>query len=331
MKRTSLSSIFLLTIWFGGCAPAAKPVVIHYDQIIVGEVEKSAVISAPGAAQRSLSLTGSVGGRAARLLEEKEGADLWKEARATLAENRERSLVRLRNDLERKYLGESRAKAIEAERASEGEDNAAWKGVLSEVEALMERYAGEKTELSADLAGRIGFPDKGQALPRRRQEEVYAEMRAEKVEELRKQLGEIDAQFEAELNQILMAYQKRRQDRILELLEIDYAGDQAALARAEQEAQDAIRKVIGLVDAAIPQLQKRLEALNAKTVQGKSAEAVRPRFETEKWTEGLSQQELEKYANVFMKSRGYELDKSSKAVDVTEEFKEWLKKNAVSR
>lgn len=331
MKRTSLSSIFLFSIWLGGCAPAAKPVTINFKLISVSESVKSASISGPRVEQSRLQLSGSVGGRGARLLEEKEGVALWNQARETLAENREKSLNRLRSDLERKYMGESRANAIAAEEANREADNLAWQEVLDQVEELMSRYAGEKTELSADLAGRIGFPDKGQSVPRRRQEEVYAEMRAEKVKELREQLGELDARFEAELSAILLSYQRERQQRIVELLELDYAGDQAAIARAEQEALEAIRAVMGQVDAAIPELQKRLEPLNATIVQGESAEAVRPRFETQEWTVGLSEQELREYAIVFVKSRGYEISTSSKAVDVTEEFREWLQKNAVTR
>ncbi len=331
MKPSKLACILALAIGFGGCAPAPKRVSVDLTKLIVGAKTVEQPIYGPRGSLKNLSLSGEVGGRSVRFLEEKEGAELWEEAKATLIENRARSLERLKRDLERKYIGEARAKAIEAERLNELADDLAWGSVLEQTKFLMEKYAGRKTELNAELAGRIGFPDEGQPVPRRAREEVFLEQRRAKVAALRKEIAELDAQFKAELTAILLDYEKYRNERLLSLMELDYAGDLAAIARAEAEADEAIRSVIGQVNSAIPRLQKRLEALNSVSLKGDSARAVEPNFGVERWQVGLSQQELQKYVNVFVKSRGYKLESNGRGEDVTVEFNQWLKKNAVTR
>jgi exonuclease VII large subunit len=331
MKLSKVACLLTLAIGFGGCEPAPKRVSVDLSQIVVGQKVSEQPIAGPRSSLKSLSLVGNVGGRSARLLEEREGVELWEEAKATLVENRARSLERLKSDLERKYIGESRAKAIEAERLNELADDFAWGSVLDQTEQLMERYAGRKTELNAELASRIGFPDEGQAVPRRAREEVFLEQRRARVAELRKEIAELDAQFKAELTIILADYEQERNERLLKLMDLDYAGDLEAIARAGKEADEAIRLVIGQVNSAIPQLQKRLETLNAVTLKGESAQSVEPNFETEQWQVGLRQQELQLYVNVFVKSRGYELVGDGRGEDVTVEFNKWLKKNAVIR
>jgi|GEM_PF-4884825 len=331
MKLSKFACILAVVISFGGCEPAPKRVSVDLSRLVVNSETKEQAIFGPRSSLKNLTLTGSVGGRSARLLEEREGAELWEEAKATLVANRAKSLERLKRDLERKYIGESRAKAIEAERLNELADELAWGSVLEQTREVMERYAGSKTELSADLAGRIGFPDEGQPVPRRAREEVFLERRRAKVAELRKAIADLDAQFKVELSAILNDYERDRNERLLDLMELDYAGDLEAIARAESEADEAIRLVIGQINSAIPQLQKRLEALEAVTLKGESARSVEPNFGVERWRVGLSQEELVKYVNVFVKSRGYKLESNGKGEDVTVEFNQWLKKNAVTR
>lgn len=323
--------ILVSALWFGGCAPAPKRVFVDVSRLTVSEKSTEISLTVPININKDLPISGQLIGRAPRLLQEQAGLELWDQARATLSENRQRSFDRLKRDLERKYIGESRAKAIEAQRASELLDEADWSLVLEQTRDLMERYAGQKTELNAELAGLIGFPDEGQPPQRRVREEVFVQQRRDKVARLREEVAEIEARFKTELRSILNSYEKARHDRILQMIESDYAGDLQAIARANQEAEKAIQQVVGQVNSSVPQLRVQLAELSTARVSGKSAQSVYPRFGPETVDMGLSRADLEKYVNVFIKSRGYRLEKSKNSEDVTEEFKSWLKKNAVIR
>ncbi|MFM9872040.1 MAG: hypothetical protein ACKVQS_01090 [Fimbriimonadaceae bacterium] len=331
MQPIRIVLILVSALWFGGCAPAPKRVFVDLSLIPADSKTVVVSLSSPGAGSRRLSLKGQLGGRPARLLEEQAGLALWEEAKRTLNNNRERSFERLKRDLERKYIGESRAKALDAERANELLDEADWRLVLDQSQEIMERYAGKKTALDAELAGLIGFPDKGQPVPRHPREEVFIEQRKAKATRLRKDINEVDSAFKAELGVLLAQYEKGRSDRIMSLIERDYAGDLEAIALAKKESERAIQQVIGQVNYAIPQLRRQLGVLAPVTMNGESAAAVEPRFAPEGYRLGLSKQELEKYVNVFVKSRGYALGKVRDSENVTEEFAKWLKKNAVTR
>ncbi len=320
----------LIIFGFGGCAPAPKLVRLDLELFDTGVVAQSVQLSASVVSVRQ-DLRATLPGRASRLLEEREGLALWEKAKLTLAENRAKSLERLRADLERKYLGESRAEAIAKEREAKIRNDAEWATTLERVRVLMEQFAGEKTELSADLAGIIGFPDRGQKVQKRSGADVYFEMREKKVADLRKRLSEIDVEFQKKVGDVLADYRSGVVRRAAELAELDLAGDLAAIGRAEAEANAAIRSVIGQVDATIPQLLKRLDALPAESISGKRPVEVNPVREEAQWEEGLSREELEKYAMVFLKSRGYELSESANAVDVTKEFGEWLNQTLATR
>lgn len=325
------NSLGLVVIFgFGGCAPAPKPVRLDLDLFDTGVVAQSVQLSANRVSVRQ-DLRATLPGRASRLLEEREGLALWEKAKLTLAENRAKSLERLRADLERKYLGESRAEAIAKEREARIRNDEDWAATLERVRLLMEQYAGEKTELSADLAGIIGFPDRGQKVQKRSGADVYFELREKKVADLRKRLSEIEDVFQKEVGVVLAEYRSRVVGRAAELADLDLAGDLAAIGRAEAEANAAIRAVIGQVDATIPQLLKRLDALPSESIAGKRPEEVSPMREQVQWEEGLSREDLEKYAMVFLKSRGYERTERANAVDVTEEFGEWLNRTLATR
>jgi len=266
-----------------------------------------------------------------RLLQEQEGIDLWEDAKQTLTENRNRSLSRLQEDLERRYLGDERSAAIEAEAKDRVRDDADWEQTMAQFRLVLERYADEKAPLLAELAGFIGFPDQDKKLPRRTGEEAFRKFREKQVADLKAKIKVLDQAFEVESKEILIAYEGRKLDRLNARLDRDLAGDQAAIARAEEDATKFVRGVIGSVNDAIPDLAKRLEALPAKTVNAQTAKPLQPDWGNPTQIVGMDKKELSEYANVFVKSRGWKLDEGSRGQDVTKEFLEWLEKNAPGR
>ncbi|MBX3113714.1 MAG: hypothetical protein KF836_04035 [Fimbriimonadaceae bacterium] len=325
------SSFALVCLWLAGCVP--PPPVVHIDWSQVSTQQALQVVPQPPPISSSVpnSLQGSVGAKSVRLLQEKEGIELWEDAKQTLTENRNRSLERLREDLERRYLGDERSAAIEAEAKDRVLDDADWEQTMAQFRAVLERYADQKAPLLAELAGFIGFPDQDKKLPRRTGEEVYRKFREKQVADLKAQIKALDEAFEQESKGILVAYEQRKRDRLEVRLERDLAGDQAAIARAEADAAKFVRGVIGSVNSAIPDLAKRLEALPAKTVTAQSAKPLQPDWGNPSQIVGMGEKELSEYANVFVKSRGWKLDEGTRGKDVTKEFLEWLEKNAPGR
>lgn len=328
MKRSSFA---LICIWLAGCVP--PPPVVHIDWSQVPENKVEFAISTPPRTSSVLpnSLQGSVGAKPMRLLEEKEGIELWEKAKETLRVNRANSLTQLYEDLERRYLGDARAKAIEAEALDTERDDADWEATLAQFKAMLEAYADQKGPRAAELAGFIGFPDRNQRTPRRSGEEAFRKFREKQVADLREAIKELDANFEAQAKGVLVAYESRKRARIIAQYERDLAGDRAAIAQAEIDAEKFIRSVIGSVNDAIPDLAKRLEALPGKEVNAQTAKPMQPDWGSPKHSIGMDKKELAEYANVFVKSRGWKLDGGTRGKDVTEEFLEWLEKNAPGR
>lgn len=321
----------MILIAFGGCAPAPKQVWIDLAQFKPDAQERSARVDGPQIPTKQGGLAASMQSRPVRHLQESEGAALWAEALETLRANRERSRERLQRDLERKYLGEERAKVIEAEKQAELEDDANWQATLAKARSLVEDYAARRADFAVDLATRIGFPDNGQAPPPARSEAIYREWREQKIATIRGEIQTLDDEFQAKLGEVLGAYESGVRDRRARLKELDYAADQAGVARAAEDADKAIREVMGQVDAAVPELSRELAALPAKNLTGKGPAALKPGFATAVWQKGLTQKEIEKYAKVFLDSKGYRMVKDRRAHDATEEFREWLNRNAVTR
>lgn len=331
MSRTKTSGLILIIGLVGGCAPAPKPVRINFAQFSGAVEQQSATIITPQSPNRGDKLSATVEPRPPRLLQENAGATLWAEALQTLRANRERSRERLMRDLERKYRGEERAKVIAAEERSHAEDDQAWQETLAEARRLIDSYAAQKASLSIDLASRVGFPDRGQPVAVPRSEEVYKKWREDKVAGLREQVKAVDEAFEVELSRVLDTYEASAAQRRATVIDLDYAADRTALAKAEAETERAIREVMGQVDAAVPELAKQLQALSKRSVSGKAIQIIQPGFPGQIWTEGLAQADVKKYAKVFLESRGYRLVSDARAPDATEEFRQWLNRNAVTR
>lgn len=329
MKPLKLFGLFVI-LGFVGCEPAAKPVRLDLSAVDAVVESRSVVLEGQDSSIQQ-DLSGLLVGRAARFLEEKEGQALWDGAQATLAENRRVSLLRLRSDLERRYQGELRALSIVDEREALIRNDELWRLTLDRIRELMNTYAGRKTELSAELASMVGWPEKGQSLPRRTRNDLYYSMREKRVEELRNELRAIQEKFETEMGDLLFAYRDDVSRRAEDLEDLAILRDRAAVARAEEEASRAIREVMGQIDATIPQLVKQLIALPDIRAAAKQAETVSVPDERVSWSEGLSDDELQKYVIVFLKSRGYALSTKSEAADVTEEFKEWLERSLATR
>lgn len=331
MNLTKGFGLVLILSAFGGCAPAPKQVWIDLAQFQPDAQEQSARVNGPQVPNKQGGWVASMQSRPVRHLQESAGAALWAEALETLRANRERSRERLQRDLERKYLGEERARVIEAEQQAKLEDDADWQVTLAKARSLVEDYAGRRSDFAVDLAARIGFPDNGQAPPPARNEAIYREWREQKVAALRREIQTLDDEFQAQLGEVLAAYESGVRDRRARLKELDYAADQAGVARAAEDADKAIREVMGQVDAAVPELSRELAALPAKSLTRKGATALQPGFATAAWQTGLTQKEIEKYVKVFLDSKGYRMVNNRRAHDATEEFREWLNHNAVTR
>ncbi len=327
LTRRSSALGVLVVIFAGGCQPA--PPVVTIDWSRVPQTQTAALIDLPRPLNSPVPrvMQAQVGAKSGRVLQEKEGESLWEHARQTLAENRQRSFEQLRQDLERRYIGELRSRAIELREELGEIDDRDWRDTLDRFRIELEEYAEEKGPLAAELAGYIGFPDRGQRVPRRRNEEMYVDYRREKVENLRQLIADMDAEFSAEATAIIVDYQMRARDRIAELEQINLAGDAAARSRAQIDARAAVDKLIGAFDDSLPELAKQLPSLPAESVVAPSASVVRPDWAPETYGRGVPRDRLREYANVFIKSRGWRMAEGPGGRDVTEEFLLWLKTN----
>jgi hypothetical protein len=276
-------------------------------------------------------LNATLPGRAERLLTEKRAAELWSEAQKALVANRQKSLDRLRADLERKYLGQARDKAIDVERSFRVVDDQEWEEVLRRTRTILDRYVAQRSKVVPNLSARIGFPDSGAALPRRRREDFYYDTRKKIVDDLRAEDALLSAQIESEIARVMKGYEVNRIDREKRIADLDLAAEREALARAESEAQVAVRGMMGQVNASLPSLEQRLMALNAAQYKGVLPLVRQPNLPTQTVTQGLDQEMARKYAIVFSKARGWLLTDSPAARDATEEFLVWLEKNAATR
>lgn len=326
-RPSSALALLALMIGLGGCLP--QPPVVSIDWSRVPQTQTPVAVDLPGPMRSELpgAFQTHVGGKSARILREREGESLWEHARQTLAENRRRSFEQLQSDLERRYIGEARSRAITLREENREIDDADWRSTLDAFRAELEQFADQKGPLAAELAGYIGFPDRGQRVPRRRNEEMYVEYRRDKVAELRKLIASLDAEFSKEATAMIADYQVRAEQRIAELNGINLAGDAAAKSRAERDAREAVQKLIGAFDDSLPELAQDLPPLSAESVQAPTAKVVRPEWAREAYSKGVPRARLQEYANVFVRSRGWRFAQGSAGRDVTEEFIEWLKTN----
>lgn len=328
-RSIRLASAFALgaVLYLGGCRlPATPQVSIDWSKIPDESQSVSVDLPSPLVSQVPSNLQTRLESKPRRMIREKEGEELWRRARATLAENRRRSLKQLREDLERRYLGDARSRIIALQEQNRDLDDQDWEQTLEKFRAQFEEYANAKAPLAVELAGFIGFPDRGQSVPRRRTEDFYREYRRAQVQELREAIDSLDKQFTATASQILAAYSERSANRSVDLQESAQRSDAEARARAERDAQAAVQKVIGAFDESLPELAKNLEPLPAEQVESSMVRPLRPQWDPARYQQGVPRSKVKEYANVFVKSRGWNLVPSG-GRDVTEEFLTWLKTN----
>ncbi len=264
-------------------------------------------------------------------IRESRAESLARDARERLRQNRATALARLRDDLLRVARAQANREARALREAAEEKWIVEREAAISDVMKLFESYAERRGNLLIDLSGRVGFPDSGRPPRTRGMLEEQIPIEEARVARLRKELAEMDADFEARSQGALEALAKQHAAASDTL---DAEAKQAlarAEAQAESDARAAVNDALGNLDDGISSVIRDLPGLPELSASHGAPRAPGQTLDSPGGTRATwSREEIQRSAKLFAESRGWVLSDSPRgAQNKTKEFIAWIKQYEV--
>lgn len=271
--------------------------------------------------------SGSLSAKEGERLYDDNARELHSRALRALLASREQAVERFIEILQAQVAGNLALEERQGLEELRAMDAKAWSDTATELRALFERYAGRRGDALIQLSGEVGIPDKGRK-PEGLASSPFRARQLARVEELRRSIGEMDADFDVEAAAVLSAYEAGRARSTAsfnESVKRRANEEQAALAA---RARESVAFALETVDESFPIVDRTLGPLGASVIGAAPPKPVSPSIGGGGGSPALSG--LEESAKLFVKSRGYVLRATQRgARNVTEEFQEWVMRQRV--